>query len=256
MTAMKNNFWAFKDGDGKNRAHVPATPMWIAIVRAVQLALALLILILTAVAANKFRGAFSSFALTWFTFAWTLLHIGWLAISILIVPLIYNIWGQLAVEILSVIFWLASWAALAADAASLGEYERMYTGDAVFTGTGRSSGVPNDFKTGSSCTKAAAALGALQWVLFVVTLVFFVMALVRFQKGHTTTTTRVSDPEVAAGGAELKTGPGQFHTTEQPYPDNGGVQAQQGFAEQPVSVDHAPPQQQQQGHQVQPTVYS
>lgn len=37
MTAMKNNFWAFKDGDGNNRAHVPATPMWIAIVRAVQL---------------------------------------------------------------------------------------------------------------------------------------------------------------------------------------------------------------------------
>ncbi|KAI6381332.1 hypothetical protein MCOR25_001264 [Pyricularia grisea] len=251
MTAMKNNFWAFKEGDGNNRAHVPATPMWIAIIRVVQLALALLILILSAVAANKFGVAWSSLALTWFTFAWTLLHIGWLAISILIVPLIYNIWGQLAVEILSVIFWLASWAALAADAAAIGDYESAYTG------RGR-LGLSNDFKTGSSCIKASAALGALQWVLFVVTLVFFVMALIRFQKGHTTTTTRVSDPEAAAGSSELKTGPGGLHTTtQQAYPDDGGVQAQQAFVEQPVSVDHAQPQQQQpQAHQAQPTAYS
>ncbi|TLD32713.1 hypothetical protein PspLS_01000 [Pyricularia sp. CBS 133598] len=247
MTAMKNNFWAFKEGDGNDRAHVPDTPMWIAIIRVVQLALALLILILTAVAANKFGVAWSSLALTWFTFAWTLLHIGWLAISILIVPLIYNIWGQLAVEILSVIFWLASWAALAADAGALSEAETVYTG------RGRASGINSNWKTGADCIKASAALGALQWVLFVITLVFFVMALIRFRKGHTTTTTRVSDPEAAAGASELKTGPGHLHTTEQPYPDNGGAQAQQGFVEQPVSVQ---PQQQQQGHQVQPTVYS
>ncbi|TLS23386.1 uncharacterized protein PpBr36_06470 [Pyricularia pennisetigena] len=253
MTAMKNNFWAFKDADGKNRAHVPATPMWIAIIRAVQLGLALLILILTAVAANKFRVAWSSLALTWFTFAWTLLHIGWLFISILIVPLIYNIWGQLAVEILSVIFWLASWAALAADAAAIGDYESVYGS------RGRTAGITNDFSTGSGCIKASAALGALEWILFVVTLVFFVMALIRFQKGHTTTTTTTTapaaDPEAAAGAAELKTGPDHLHTTQQQaYPDHG-AQAQQGFVQQPVSADHVQPQPQQ-GHQVQPAAYS
>jgi hypothetical protein len=61
-----------------------------------------------------------------------------------------------------VIFWLCTWAVLASEAAAFGEFDGWYD---YYYGHGTQSAV--------DCVKASAGLGALVWVLFVATLVFF-----------------------------------------------------------------------------------
>ena len=80
-----------------------------------------------------------------------------------------------AVEGLTVIFWLAGWAVLAHDASDLAKAEK-YLGEY----SGYSNYLPDDVKsqisdtkTAIDCVKAAAGMGALEWLLFIVTLVFF-----------------------------------------------------------------------------------
>lgn len=73
--------------------------------------------------------------------------------------------------------WLAGWAVLAHNASDLAEAEK-YLGDYG----AYSDFIPDDVKseinktkTAIDCVKAAAGLGALEWLLFIVTLVFFGM---------------------------------------------------------------------------------
>ncbi|KAL8377309.1 hypothetical protein RB595_008139 [Gaeumannomyces hyphopodioides] len=172
MVVMKENFWNFRGDDGLDRSHVPPTPIWIAIIRVVQLLFALLTLILVAVGASYFGSSWASVGITAFTFALTLIHIGWLAISILAFPIAYNYWAQLGVEIASVIFWLASWASLAADGSALGTLSGYRYGQVD----------ASKYNTAAGCIKGAAGIGALTWLLFVATLVFFVISLVQYRK--------------------------------------------------------------------------
>lgn len=60
------------------------------------------------------------------------------------------------------IFWLCTWAVLASEAADFGTYDGWYD---YYWGHGMQSAV--------DCIKASAGLGALVWLLFVVTFVFF-----------------------------------------------------------------------------------
>jgi hypothetical protein len=73
------------------------------------------------------------------------------------------------IEILTVIFWLSTWALLASEASGFVTSVTLegYTYDV-------GSYLPShlNWSTAIACTKAAAGLGALEWVLFVVTLVF------------------------------------------------------------------------------------
>jgi hypothetical protein len=73
-----------------------------------------------------------------------------------------------------VIFWLCTWAVLASEAAAFGEFDGWYD---YYYGHGTQSAV--------DCVKASAGLGALVWVLFVATLVFFVLSLLNHRKTET-----------------------------------------------------------------------
>jgi len=75
-----------------------------------------------------------------------------------------------AAEILTVIFWLATWALLASEASA---FITSFTGDGITIDL--ESYYPSNWKTAINCTKASAGLGALEWVLFIITLVFFGM---------------------------------------------------------------------------------
>ncbi len=55
MVALNNNIWALRGNDGQRRSHVPALPVWVGFLRVAQLLVALLIVILTGVAATGFR---------------------------------------------------------------------------------------------------------------------------------------------------------------------------------------------------------
>ncbi|KLU85589.1 hypothetical protein MAPG_04612 [Magnaporthiopsis poae ATCC 64411] len=233
MVVMKENFWNFRGNDSLDRSHIPPTPIWIAIIRVVQLLFALLTLILVAVGASYFGSSWASVGITAFTFALTLIHIGWLAISILAFPIAYNYWAQLGVEIASVIFWLASWASLAADGSALGTiptYRGVYPGS---TDTGR-------YNTAAGCIKGAAGVGALTWLLFVATLVFFVISLVQYRKAKApaagTTGPEAGEPKP---GHELSQVPQQPQAYVQPdqygqqVPPQQQFQPQQQYQQQP-----------------------
>jgi hypothetical protein len=73
------------------------------------------------------------------------------------------------IEILTVIFWLTTWALLASESSG---FLTSYADGLLTIDVG--SILPSDlhWDTAVNCTKAAAGLGALEWVLFVVTLVF------------------------------------------------------------------------------------
>jgi hypothetical protein len=79
-----------------------------------------------------------------------------------------NIIIDSAAEILTVIFWLATWALLASEASA---FITSYTLDGITIDL--ESYYPSNWKAAIDCTKASAGLGALEWVLFIVTLVFF-----------------------------------------------------------------------------------
>jgi hypothetical protein len=75
-------------------------------------------------------------------------------------------------EILTVIFWLVTWALLASEAGVWSDYES--TSYTVYGHTYTTSNyLPPKWKTAIDCAKASAGIGALEWVLFVITLVFF-----------------------------------------------------------------------------------
>jgi len=75
-------------------------------------------------------------------------------------------------EILTCLWWLVSFALLANDASSLNNLESL---SISYYGVTEDVGdyLPSKYKTALSCEKAAAGLGALEWLLFVITLVMF-----------------------------------------------------------------------------------
>lgn len=239
---MKENFWNFRGDDGLDRSHIPPTPVWIAIIRVVQLLFALLTLILVAVGASYFGSSWASVGITAFTFALTLIHIGWLAISILLFPIAYNYWAQLGVEIGSVVFWLASWASLAADGSALGLVP-------TYRVPGQAQASESKYNTAAGCIKGAAGVGALTWLLFVATLVFFVISLVQYRKAKApaagTTGPEAGEPKP---GHELSQVPQQA-AYGQPDPYGNQIPPQQpqtGYVQPGQYDQQIPPQQQYQ----------
>ncbi|EOO03414.1 hypothetical protein UCRPA7_1075 [Phaeoacremonium minimum UCRPA7] len=173
----KRNFWTLKSEDGHSRSHIPPQPLWTFFIRIAQLVLAIIIVGLTGYATDTFgtTTALDGLAFSFFLFAWTLLFLGWLLISTFFFPIAYNYWAHVAAEGLTVVLWLAGWAVLAHNASDLAKAEK-YLGSY----SGYSDYLPNDVKSeinktkrAIDCVKAAAGLGALEWLLFIVTLVFF-----------------------------------------------------------------------------------
>jgi hypothetical protein len=82
-------------------------------------------------------------------------------------------WAQLALEIVSVVFWLSAFGSLAALAAVWSIGQDFY--DDYGYGT---------YDAQANATKAAAALGAFEWLSFVVTLIFFGISLHRHRTAN------------------------------------------------------------------------
>jgi hypothetical protein len=267
MVNWTQNIWDARGArdDGKSRAHVPPQPVWSAFgMRIVQLVLAFIILVMTAYAADKFGTSdLAGFGLAWFTFILTLGYIVYLGVSLFVAPHIYHYWAQLALESLLVIFWLCTWAVLASEAAALSPY-----GGLVFY-------YGSSWRSAVNCMKASAALGALLWVTFIITLVFFVMALLNHRRTTAAGTGPVSDKPVIDGPVEMQNQqqpayPQQAYqppvahqdspyetttaatTNQQAYPvQHEQQQQQQQFEQQaPYPVDHQAATQGQQAYAV------
>jgi hypothetical protein len=149
-------------------------------------------------------------------------------------PQIYFRLAVIIAYILNVIFWLSGWAWSASVAALF-----LATSCSSYLGTSYCSS-PDSYSVKFGASMAAAAgLGAIAWVLMIVTLVFFIRAC-------------LADPEgtgaVAQNGAELGHVKQEAITTVTPVP-----QPQYG---QPIPVQqYAPQPQQYQYGQPQPQSY-
>ncbi|KAB5536212.1 hypothetical protein GE09DRAFT_1249905 [Coniochaeta sp. 2T2.1] len=231
MVNWTANIWDARAHDGKSRTHVPAQPVWSAFgMRVVQLLLAFIILVMTAYAADQFgTSGLAGFGLAWFTFILTLGYIIYLAVSLFVTPQIYNYWAQLVLESLLVIFWLCTWAVLASEAAQLSPFDDYY---GYYYG--------GNWKSAVNCMKASAALGALLWVTFIITLVFFVLSLLSHRKTAAGTAGPVSDKPIADGPM-----PVEMQNQQPAYPQQTYAQQQQPLhqdspyeTQQTYPVDH------------------
>jgi hypothetical protein len=88
-------------------------------------------------------------------------------IQILAAPLFfpeaYNYWAHLGLEITTNIFWLTTFALLAEEAA----------GWSIVGDFGLDTLLPGNWNAAIGATKAGAALGAINWALFIATLISF-----------------------------------------------------------------------------------
>lgn len=146
-------------------SHIVALPGFVTIIRVVQLVLTILVLALVGNTINGFGGA--SYAIEPLSFmifvcVWTLLVNAYLLATPLFLPVAYNMWAHLALECVSWLFWLAGFAAVA-DWAST--WANIFSGS-----TGKIFGY-------WATSAAGAAMGAINWILFTITLVFFSLRL-------------------------------------------------------------------------------
>jgi hypothetical protein len=83
-------------------------------------------------------------------------------------------------------WWLVTFAVLASEASAWGVVEGYSYVDAFGNVVNADSYLPTNWKAAINCAKASAGLGALEWVLFIITLVMFGIYLVLVSLHHRT----------------------------------------------------------------------
>jgi len=196
MVDYRENVYARRGVDG--RSHIPALPFWVAIIRVFQLILTVLVMILAAYALHVLgdfdwltgdAGLNAAYDFSFFNFAWTIIYLAYIFVAPLWFPQLYLYWAHLGLEIVTVIFWLVDFALLAHAAAAWNSVSNAYSQVNQAIG-GDINQIPGFNETGIDpyafgvallphsssaigCTKGAAAVGAINWLLFVITLIAF-----------------------------------------------------------------------------------
>lgn len=151
-------------------------PLWLTIVRGIQLLLALVTLGLSAYGIS-IAGSYAGYGINIFTTIVTLFYIGYIVASTVFVPTLFNIWTSLMFQAFLSIFWLATFGTLAALSVSyavVDEYDDYDNDDDYYyTYRGnRYDDISDYFRTAAATTKASTALAAVVWILFVATLIY------------------------------------------------------------------------------------
>jgi hypothetical protein len=128
---------------------------------------------LAAYGGTSYWGFYAGDAIAIFASIKTILFISYIEVSTFWFPGAYNKYVQLVLECIAVPLWLWAWSWLAAIAAV---WDFGYID--CFDGIGDCSNGP------ASATKAAAGLGAIEWILFIGTLVTFGIHLHRHRRAE------------------------------------------------------------------------
>ncbi|KAI1433859.1 hypothetical protein GGR50DRAFT_695709 [Xylaria sp. CBS 124048] len=156
------------------REHILLYPKGFVATRIIQLVIGIACLGLSAYAISVLP--ITGIALTLFTSLATIISSIYLLVAHFGSPKAYNYWAILGLDIFLVIFWLISFALLAAQSDSIialsnsGYYYYYYGSDSDAVSI-----------YGAICA-AAAGLGGVEWVIYVVTLVIHSIALHRHRK--------------------------------------------------------------------------
>jgi hypothetical protein len=134
--------------------------------------LAVLVLALSAYAGSGYLIFYAGYGIGIFSF-----------ISTFWFPAAYNKYAHLVLECLGVIFWLSTFAALAVVAAAW-DFGLGYTASCYGYGCYKLKARSYDYHGPANATKAAAALGAIEWALFIGTLITYGIYLHRHRRGE------------------------------------------------------------------------
>ncbi|KAH8898321.1 hypothetical protein GQ53DRAFT_881388 [Thozetella sp. PMI_491] len=193
MGTIKENVWMSKTVDGQDRSHIPPMSMQMFRLRIAQIVLAVIFLILSAFA------------------AYTLNMSNWCILS-----------GWDAVEALTNIFWLASWATFASYASAInlpgagravgrrqappgpaGGPATQATTTPTGLGPTAAGGLASNSASAVLAAEIAiavdAAIGAVIWVLFCITLLMTVTSILRHRNGSKVS--KGKEPETEMSGA-------------------------------------------------------
>jgi len=176
-----------------DRSHVLPFPTWTIVLRGLQLALGITIMGLAAYGINYFpiSGGYDGIDLTMYTAITTMITAVYILVATFAFPIAYNYWAILGLDIHGVLFWLISFALLASEVSTyksdvvdvvnncVWEFGVCYYKRAILK---RDTTVSDYYHA----MAATAALGAFEFVLFVITLVFTGLWLHRHRKagGH------------------------------------------------------------------------
>ncbi|PHH86970.1 hypothetical protein CDD83_9473 [Cordyceps sp. RAO-2017] len=252
--------------------HVLRTPAWMLAIRIVQLLLSIIVLALAGSIAHDVYLDEVGLALAISIITWLIVAYVVITEKMAACRVAYHIIAVLVLDGLLVVLWLATFAAVAARRA-------QFVFDVTVDGCYSNGGLFNSkscsltkravilFKRGGDMMSSIAGLGALLWILFIVT---FVWSLVQFLRGRKQGRFPLGAGPTAAGPTETKLkqqqpqqppapGPYQQQPPYSPPPQGGGAYAppQQG-QQQPPYGQYAPqpyepppphyPQQYQQPH--------
>jgi len=120
--------------------------------------------------------------------------LGYIGISVAFVPTIYNIWIHLGLECLTTLWWLVTVAILGSEAS---------TWDFV---TGVDPYLPTNWNSAINAAKSSPGMSALEWILFVITLITFGISLHRHRLANSVETTTAA-PLGGPMTEQHKTGP-------------------------------------------------
>jgi len=223
MTDFHQNLHAF---NGRTtHPHIPPVPLWIGIVRAIQILFSILVLALAAYALSVL-GSWSGFGLAIFTAIYTWIILAYILVTPIYAPHAYNVWAQLGLEIAAVIFWLSTFALLATvvsvfDWVDFDGYGYSYYGN---------------WNGAVGASKAATAFGAFTWALFIVSLVTFGVFLHRHRVANGMTSAPAAGPTYS-GSEEHKMN--TVVNSQSVNPQYGQVPVQQQYAQAPVQQQYA-----------------
>ncbi|KAH8196767.1 hypothetical protein TruAng_009059 [Truncatella angustata] len=193
------------------REHLPLYPKGFIAIRIVQLVLAVVVLGLTAYGVSQL--AFDGDILSLFSALATLITCIYIIVAEFGAPALYNYWAVLSLDIFLVVFWLISFALLAAEIAPYASgyctYYYCYS-------------LSSAEKTYFAILAAAAGLGGAEFLAFLVSLVIHSVMLHRHRNAglHCNPITSTSQPNPAVASATVLASAEKpvEYSQGQPYP--------------------------------------
>ncbi|KAI5925065.1 hypothetical protein F4810DRAFT_660819 [Camillea tinctor] len=218
------------------KEHIPLYPKGFIAVRIIQLIIAIVCLGLCAFGVTYF--VFAGNALMLFTAVATLITSIYCLVAHYGPPKSFNYWAILGLDIFLVIFWLISFAVLAAQVATI---FALYDGYNDYYDYYGYDGVGTAVLIYAACLAAAAGLGGLEFVLYIISLSIHGVMLHRHRKAGlkampgSSSSGTLGATAVSAGGEKFQMQP----QNPQAYPTPGSPPP-------PEQQMYAPPPQQQQ----------
>ncbi|PVH85484.1 hypothetical protein DL98DRAFT_568257 [Cadophora sp. DSE1049] len=188
-----------------DRSHIPKLPAFTIYLRYAQLLVAIAVIGLSAYVVTYF--AYSGASLSLFTAIATLIITVYYIVTTTLIPLFFNYWAVIGLDIFALVFWLISFALLASEAAAwtiithFGDNCAYSTTTYCYRKRALVQKRSTDYRTYQNAMAAGAGLGGLEFVLFVVTLGFTALAVSKHRRtdGHC-----VPNPEADHVAAELR----------------------------------------------------